>query len=219
MIELDWENISKRREMIIEHYDEVPPYLIYPEVKKLLHNIKDARFQFLVNTLWNTGCRISEALSLTPESFRFEEDFSYVSINTLKKRPGPAVKKAKRGKPKGTGSKRIVPIYDPSFRLIFQSHCQAFKIRPNDLIFTRQRFAYNKRFITEIAKLDEQGISFPIVISPKTMRHSFAVNCLLHEIPLIEISEMLGHADIKETRVYTKIVAGETHSRMGQVRF
>jgi len=45
--------------------DELPKYLLVPEVSALLHYIPDLHRKMLLATLWNTGARINEALALT----------------------------------------------------------------------------------------------------------------------------------------------------------
>lgn len=49
-----------------------PFYLLAPEVNALLHYMPDRRHHFLFSTLWNTGARIGEACTLTPESFELD---------------------------------------------------------------------------------------------------------------------------------------------------
>ncbi|VDA18448.1 hypothetical protein BANRA_05391 [Klebsiella pneumoniae] len=45
--------------------DELPKYLLAPEVSALLHYVPDLHRKMLLATLWNTGARINEALALT----------------------------------------------------------------------------------------------------------------------------------------------------------
>lgn len=50
-----------------------PFYLLAPEIAARLHYMPNRRHHhFLVTTLWNTGARIGEACSLTPESFMID---------------------------------------------------------------------------------------------------------------------------------------------------
>lgn len=45
--------------------DDLPKYLLAPEVSALLHYVPDLHHKMLLATLWNTGARINEALALT----------------------------------------------------------------------------------------------------------------------------------------------------------
>jgi integrase len=51
--------------------DELPKYLLSPEVSALLHYVPDLHRKMLLATLWNTGARINEALALTRGIFRW----------------------------------------------------------------------------------------------------------------------------------------------------
>ena len=44
--------------------DELPKYLLAPEVSALLHYVPDLHRKMLLATLWNTGAHINEALAL-----------------------------------------------------------------------------------------------------------------------------------------------------------
>ncbi|GKJ62776.1 hypothetical protein NUKP32_55540 [Klebsiella variicola] len=44
--------------------DELPKYLLAPEVSALLHYVPDLHRKMLLATLWNTGVHINEALAL-----------------------------------------------------------------------------------------------------------------------------------------------------------
>ena len=46
-----------------------PAYLLAPEVSALLFYMPDQHHHMLFATMWNTGMRIGEAKTLTPESF------------------------------------------------------------------------------------------------------------------------------------------------------
>ena len=68
--------------------DELPKYLLAPEVSALLHYVPDLHRKMLLATLWNTGARINEALALT------RGDFSLApprSSSVPRKRPGRQV--------------------------------------------------------------------------------------------------------------------------------
>lgn len=66
--------------------DELPKYLLAPEVSALLHYVPDLHRKMLLTTLWNTGARINEALALTRSDF-----------------PGPALPVRATGNPQTAG--------------------------------------------------------------------------------------------------------------------
>lgn len=96
----------KRRPVVLKH-TTVPLYLLLPEVRTLLALALHANTHLLLNTLWHTGARISEALALTPSHFHLEGEHSYVSLAMLKGRGRP------KTRCRGEAIARMVPIADP----------------------------------------------------------------------------------------------------------
>ncbi|STK66826.1 putative resolvase [Escherichia coli] len=66
---IDYPAALALRQMSMVH-DELPKYLLAPEVSALLHYVPDLRRKMLLATLWNTGALINEALALTRGIFR-----------------------------------------------------------------------------------------------------------------------------------------------------
>jgi len=59
----DYGRALSLREMA-RHYTEMPKYLLAPEVTALLHYLPDWNQHAFINTQWNTGARLNEALAL-----------------------------------------------------------------------------------------------------------------------------------------------------------
>ncbi len=76
--------------------DELPKYLLAPEVSALLHYVPDLRRKMLLATLWNTGARINEALALTRSDFSLAPPYPFVQLATLKQRAEKAAWQAGR---------------------------------------------------------------------------------------------------------------------------
>ncbi|KDK02238.1 resolvase [Klebsiella pneumoniae CHS 55] len=60
---IDYQAALALRQMALVQ-DELPKYLLAPEVSALLHYVPDLHRKILLATLWNTGARINEALAL-----------------------------------------------------------------------------------------------------------------------------------------------------------
>lgn len=60
------------REMA-RHYNEMPKYLLAPEVAGLLHYLPDWNQHAFINTLWNTGARLNETLALRRRDFHLND--------------------------------------------------------------------------------------------------------------------------------------------------
>lgn len=89
--------------------DELPKYLLAPEVSALLHYVPDRHRKMLLATLWNTGARINEALALTRGDFSLAPPDPFVQLATLKQREEKAARTAGRA-PTGSTSHRLVPL-------------------------------------------------------------------------------------------------------------
>ncbi len=82
-VAIDYPAALALRQMSMVH-DELPKYLLAPEVSALLHYVPDLRRKMLLATLWNTGARINEALALTRGDFSLAPPYPFVQLATLK---------------------------------------------------------------------------------------------------------------------------------------
>ncbi len=154
---------------------------------------KGARLLALVETLYATGMRVSELVSLPYESIR--RDPRYILV-------------------RGKGSKeRIVPLNAPA-RAAIADYCAVregfirgaggsaylFPSRGKSGHLTRRRFG---QLMKELAAL--AGIE-PSRVSPHVLRHAFASHLLNRGADLRSLQQMLGHADISSTQIYTHVL-------------
>ena len=63
----------------------------------------------------------------------------------------------------------------------------------------------NREWIWNVVKVAAARAGIHKNIHPHTLRHSFASHLLAHGADLRVIQEMLGHADISTTEIYTHI--------------
>jgi integrase len=93
--------------------DELPKYLLAPEVSALLHYVPDLHRKMLLATLWNTGARINEALALTGGIFRWHRRIrlcSWPRSNSVRE-SGQNGRRA----PAGSQAHRLVPLSDHQY--------------------------------------------------------------------------------------------------------
>ncbi len=146
----------------------------------------------MLELLYATGMRVSELVSLPLSAANSDGRFLLI-----------------RGK---GGRERIVPLND-SARDIMVGYAKLFheKSQPKSKKWlfpshgktghwTRQSFARELKALAIKAGLD------PARISPHVIRHAFASHLIAHGADLRVVQQMLGHADISTTQIYTHIL-------------
>ena len=149
------------------------------------------RNRAIIETLYGCGLRVSELVSLKMSQLYLEEH--YVIIQ-------------------GKGNKqRLVPISPVAIEQIglyleqTRSH-QVIQRGNEDILFLNRRGAMlTRQMIFHIVKQLCELAGIRKVISPHTLRHSFATHLLEGGANLRAIQQMLGHESITTTEIYVHI--------------
>ncbi len=102
-VAIDYSAALALRQMAVVQ-DELPKYLLAPEVSALLHYVPDLHRKMLLATLWNTGARINEALALTRADFSLAPPYPFVQLATLKQRTEKAARNCRSCTRRQSGS-------------------------------------------------------------------------------------------------------------------
>lgn len=202
--------------------DELPKYLLAPEVSALLHYV-DLHRKMLLATLWNTGARINEALALTRSDFSLASPYPFVQLATLKQRSEKAARTAGRA-PASSQAHRLVPLSDAQYVSQLEMMVATLKIpleRRNKRSgrtekariweITDRTVRTWLREAVEAAAAD--GVTFSVPVTPHTFRHSYAMHMLYAGIPLKVLQSLMGHKSVSSTEVYTKVFALDVAAR------
>lgn len=203
--------------------DELPKYLLAPEVSALLHYVPDLHRKMLMATLWNTGARINEALALSGADFSLVPPYPFVQLATLKQRAEKAARTAGRA-PAGGQPNRIVPLSDHLYISQLEMMVATLKIpleRRNKRTGRTEKariWAITDRtvrtWINEAVEAAEaDGVTFSVPVTPHTFRHSYAMHMLYAGIPLKVLQSLMGHKSISSTEVYTMVFALDVAAR------
>lgn len=145
-----------------------------------------ARDGAVVTLLYGCGLRISEALGLTGESY-----------------PLPEVLRIR-----GKGDKeRIVPVL-PAARDAVAEYVRLcpYPVEAGEALFRGARGgALNPRLIAKAMERARMALGLPSTATPHAMRHSFATHLLAAGGDLRAIQELLGHASLSTTQIYTAV--------------
>lgn len=171
----------------------LPKTLSVTDVDKLLDiELKtpfDYRNKAMLELMYGCGLRVSELVALEINDI----DMTNCLIRIV-----------------GKGNKeREIPIGEYSIyylmeylkvreKLLKKKSCTKLFLNNHGNGMTRQGFFKNLKVI-----LKEKGLNE--AVSPHTLRHSFATHLINRGADLRSIQEMLGHADISTTKIYTRI--------------
>jgi len=185
----------------IKRRQHLPEFLSEEEVDRLLSipggDVLGIRDKAMLELMYATGMRVSELLSLNIGDIEFEAGY----VRT-----------------RGKGDKeRIIPLGEVANEAL-QNYLRVSRPRllktPTDAFFvnargdrlTRQGFWKILKSYTEQAGIKKK-------ISPHSLRHSFATHLLNIGEDRRTVQELLGHADIATTQIYTHL----SQSRLRQV--
>ena len=142
----------------------------------------------ILTLCYGCGLRISEALSLTPADF---SDKNATSIYVTGK----------------GGKTRLVPVI-PAVHEAIDDYlsCCPFILPPDQPLFRGVRGGKLQRAIVERAVQQlRASLGLPDSVTPHALRHSFATHLLSRGGDLRTIQELLGHASLSTTQIYTGV--------------
>ena len=117
MVRINWDRLINSRRQLRKTIPSMPTYLFKPEILKLLDAEKHHTNRLILDLMWSTGARISEALALTPASF-VDDGYNFgVNLKTLRHLPGRPSKASLQ-----RSVQRYVPIVDALLQDRIQSH-------------------------------------------------------------------------------------------------
>ncbi|MCW1877225.1 site-specific integrase [Erwinia sp. INIA-01] len=178
-----------------------PFYLLAPEVSALLHYMPDRKHHFLFSTLWNTGARIGEACTLTPESFVTDGPRPFVRILSEKVR-------SRRGRPP-KDAVRLVPLTDQGYVHEIHSWMATERPKRRESLWSATDETMRNWLKAAVKRAAGDGVIFSVPVTPHTFRHSYIMHMLYHRQPPKVIQALAGHRDARSMEVYTRVFALE----------
>jgi integrase/recombinase XerD len=176
---------------------KLPKALSRAAVARLLGHEPDdplgVRDQALLHVLYATGCRVSEVISLRTTSVIAEHRL----VRAF-----------------GKGNKeRLVPIADDALRWLQRYAADvrpALRARarrdPGDVLFlSRTGRPLTRARLFQVVQLACARAGLRVACSPHALRHSFATHLVAGGADLRSVQEMLGHASLQTTQIYTHV--------------
>lgn len=200
------ENLAKLliAPMVWEH---LPTVLSPANVEKLLaapttENALGVRDRAALETLYATGCRASEVAGLALG----DVDLAGGTLRCVGKG------NKQRIVPLGTRARAAISAYLASSRPMLARDRSA----GDALFLTRRGRALSRVGLWRVVTLHARAAGLTGKISPHTLRHSFATHMLAGGADLRVVQELLGHASIATTQIYTQVEVSrlvEVHRR------
>ncbi|MEN3931637.1 site-specific tyrosine recombinase XerD [Microvirga sp. W0021] len=153
--------------------------------------LKNARMHCLLELLYATGLRVTELVSLPKSAARTREKFLVVRGKGNKERLVPLTDSARQS------MTHYVEMLETSRR---DSPSWLFPSDSESGHMTRQAFARDLKALAGAAGIRGDHIS------PHVLRHAFASHLLQNGADLRVVQELLGHASISTTQIYTHVL-------------
>lgn len=154
------------------------------------------RDRAILETLYSTGFRVSELMSLNIEDVQLKLGHLYCNVS---------------------GKERVVPLgrvavdalerYLSEFRLriLFEAHCvEDGEDRDTALFINVRGHRMSRQGFWKMVKKYAVQLQVNFPITPHTLRHSFAVHLLSNGADVWAVQEMLGHAELASTQRYVE---------------
>ena len=179
---------------------KLPKILSVDQVDKLIKSSREdqsmngIRLNTMIEILYATGIRVSELVEMKLSATYAEKNFLLVQGKGNKERLVPVSENTEDKIQDYLKIRNKFIKNDTESKWLFPSK------RSSKGHITRQRFNQLLQTLCERVNLNN------IRISPHKLRHAFATHLLANGVDLRSLQQMLGHADISTTQIYTHVL-------------
>ena len=153
-------------------------------------DLKGYRDRAMLELLYATGIRVSELIALDVDDLNLSAGM---------------LRCASKGK------ERVIPLYQTAVRALSE---YLHRVRPQlvespsetALFVNMSGDRMSRQGFWKLIKYYQEKAGIEKDITPHTLRHSFAAHLLENGADLRSIQEMLGHADISSTQIYSRLL-------------
>jgi site-specific recombinase XerD len=193
------------RSIVFLNPEQIERLLKSPQIS----NVIGLRDRAILETLFSTGLRVSELVSLN----RDQVDLKRKEFGVKGK--GNKVRVVFLSDTAAEWIERYLRLRQDNFKPLFMRHNCKVDTQKNG-----ERMRLTARSIQNIVSKYAKRAGLPIEATPHTLRHSFATDLLISGADIRSVQEMLGHESIRTTQVYTHVTNRHHkafHSRNRQV--
>lgn len=158
--------------------------------------LRAARLTCLLELIYATGLRVSELVSLPVSAARTRDEFLIIKGKGSKERLVPLTGAAR------AAAKAYLALLTDKTAITagLRESAHLFPAGSDSGHLTRQAFARELKQVAAAAGLRAD------LVSPHVLRHAFASHLLQNGADLRIVQELLGHADISTTQIYTHVL-------------
>lgn len=168
---------------------KLPVVLTKEELKELFKATKAGRNRLILQFLYSTGCRVSEASKLKVDDLEMEEGIARV-----------------KG---GKGNKDRIIILSKQWISDIKKYLKKKKLKSEFVFSKKNSKPISPDTIQRVIKEAASKAKIAKNISPHKLRHSFATHLLENGENIRKIQELLGHSNLSTTQIYTKVTTEE----------
>jgi integrase/recombinase XerD len=167
----------------------IPDVLTKEEVSKLIEAIPTKKSKLMAQVSYACGFRVSELIHLKVNDLNFEEMIGYVR----------------------QGKGRKDRMFNIPQRLVnkLKKQVETQKEIGEEYLFSGKNGALTDRNFQKIIRNAANKAGIKKEVHPHTLRHSFATHLLENGTDIRMIQELLGHADLSTTQIYTHVSTEE----------
>ncbi len=161
---------------------QLPKALSRQAVKTMIDSTENPKHKLIVQLLYSCGLRLSELVNLRRDDIDFDRGLVHVR--------------------KGKGSKDRYTTISQSLQSALLRY-YATNTFATPYILEGRNGKYSKKSVQKV--VEQAGKRAAVKATPHTLRHSFATHLLEAGVSLRHIQQLLGHASLDTTQVYTHI--------------
>jgi integrase/recombinase XerD len=166
---------------------KIPIVLTDKEIKELVENTSNYRNKLIIEFMFSTGVRVSECVNMKINNLNFDE-FTGNVIG-------------------GKGNKDRIIILSKKWVENYKKYLEERnkKINSEFLFCSDSGKSLSVDTIQKFLKVSATKAGITKKISPHKLRHSFATSLLENDVNIRYIQQLLGHANLNTTQIYTKV--------------
>ncbi|MBC8501003.1 MAG: tyrosine-type recombinase/integrase [Nanoarchaeota archaeon] len=161
---------------------KLPTVLSKEEVKEIIKHASSRKSKLMIKMLYASGIRVSELVNMKVDQLELDKNTAWV-----------------RG---GKGAKDRLVILSEKLVKDIRKYLEKHN---SEYLFPGRRGALTTRNVQQIVSSVAKKSSIRKRVTPHTLRHSFATHLLENGTDIRLIQELLGHADLSTTQIYTHV--------------